>query len=71
MYRQLRVFAFGGCFKHDAKLPKQYQFLNTGLAAGLGITDNEWRRLAVVGYARPYTIVGESSKKEFSISVPE
>lgn len=48
-----------------------YQFLNTGLTAGLGITDDEWQRLAVVGYARPYEIVGESSKKEFSISVPE
>ena len=51
------------------KIHDYYQFAANDLIAGLGITDNDWRRLAVVGYARPYTIVGESSRKIFSIRV--
>ena len=49
------------------KFHDYYQFVNNGLIAGLGITDDDWRRMAVVGYARPYTIVGESSNKKFTI----
>ena len=49
------------------KFHDYYQFANNGLIAGLGITDDDWRRMAVVGYARPYTIVGESSNKKFTI----
>ena len=49
------------------KFHDYYQFANTGLTAGLGITDDDWRRMAVVGYARPYTIIGESSTKKFTI----
>src|SRR5574344_625353 len=53
------------------KFHDYYQFSNTGLTAGLGITDNDWRRMAEVGYARPYTIIGESRTKKFSIAISE
>jgi len=50
------------------KFHDYYEFHNTGQAAGLfGITDDDWRRLAVVGLARPFEIVGESSNRRFTI----
>ena len=45
-----------------------YEFHNTGQMAGLfGIVDDDWRRLAVVGLARPFEIIGESSNKKLTI----
>lgn len=44
-----------------------YVFNNTGLGTGFGMTDNDWHRMAVVGLAKPYEIIGTSSKHKFII----
>ena len=45
-----------------------YEFHNSGQTAGvLGIVDDDWRRLAVVGLARPFEIIGKSSNIKLTI----
>ena len=46
-----------------------YQYNDINAWAGLGLVDNDWRRLAVVGLAQPYNIIGRSTLKSFKITV--